>query len=161
MKNEKIWKGALIVIGIIAIIGLFTPVGKLVSNYLSGVTSYDEVDATAIKIGGTNGSRVGPIISTTCTLLANFSIAATTTRNVPCAVTGVVSGDAVTIELSTTTPSWGAFVVVGAQASTTSGQIDVTIANYSGAAIVPTSIQYFGSTTNVTVLHPVTSVPSL
>lgn len=55
MKNNKIVM-TLIVIGIIAIsafVGYKLGVG---SRGFGGVTNYDEVDATAIKIGGSSGS---------------------------------------------------------------------------------------------------------
>lgn len=164
MTSNKAFRNlwvAMIVVAIIAIVGVFTPVGQSAVGLFGGVTNYDEVDATAIKIGGANGSRVGPIISTTCPLQANFSIVATTTRSVPCAVTGVVAGDIVQVTLPATTTIAGQYVIVGATASSTSGQIDISILNLTGQSAVPAATNGFGSTTNVTIMHPVSTVPGL
>ena len=51
---------------VIAIGGYFYPSVKSAVMNFGGVTNYDELDATVMKIGGTNGSRVGPLISSTC-----------------------------------------------------------------------------------------------
>lgn len=158
-SEKKIWV-ALIAVAIIALAGWFYPTAK--QAVLSGVTNYDEVDATAIKIGGTNGSRVGPIIIGTCALLpANYSFAATTSVSVDCAVTGVVTGDVVFAQFATTTSANGSagWNIVGASASTTSGFITLNVTNNTGTtAFIPGSV---GSTTKYQVYHPLTSVPGL
>lgn len=135
---------------------------------LGGVTNYDEVDATAIKIGGANGSRVGPIIATTCNLSQSSagSHAATTSKEYFCAVTGVVANDYINVILPVgagNNPNgagsiFGGFVVNGAYATTT-GVIGVNIANMTGAA----TSTFPQATTSVTVLvqHPLSSVPGL
>ncbi len=159
---------------IIAIVGVFTPAGKIVQQAVKsfgGVTNYDEVDATAIKVGGSNGSRVGPIISTTCSLIGLDAPAqaASTTKPYDCAVTGVVSGDTVFFAEATTTATYGAanapFRIVSAKASTTAGYVTFGVFNALGASQVIGNIggiqTGFGSSTQVLVLHPVTSVPGL
>lgn len=146
---------------VIALVGVFTPVGQSVVSKLGGVTNYDEVDATAIKIGGTNGTRIGPIISGTCTgIIANTSITASTTKAFDCAVTGVVSGDYVFWQPASTTPAGNnlGFVVTGASASTTSGYVTLLIANFGPTGAVPYGI---ASSSNFLILHPVSSVPGL
>ncbi len=147
---------------IIAIIGLFYPQISQTVQRLGGVTNYDEVDATAIKIGGTSGSRIGPIISSTCSLIAtSYSVAATTTVAMDCAVTGVVSGDIVFAQFATTTPAAGgnSWVVAQASASSTSGFITLNVANWTGkTTMMPASV---ASSTQYLVIHPVTSVPGL
>lgn len=168
IKNNS---GVIAVIAlIIAVIGVFTPAGKIVSNVLSGVTNYDEVDATAIKIGGANGSRVGPIIVTTCNLIGlDTAQAASTTKPYDCAVTGVVSGDTVFFAESTTTATYTAgnapFRIVGAKASTTAGFVTLAVENFLGASQAPGNIANiqtgFGSSTQVVVFHPVSTVPGL
>lgn len=160
-SSTKIWV-ALIAVAIIALGGYAYP---QVQARLGGVTNYDEVDATAIKIGGTNGSRIGPVISGTCNLLGmDASATATTSSPYDCAVTGVVSGDTVIATLGTTSLTANlvknGWFIVGAKASSTSGFITIQIANYTGGAATP-STQQVGSSTNYLVAHPVTSVPGL
>lgn len=156
--------GVLIAI-VIAVGAYFYPSAAQIASNFGGVTNYDEVDATALKIGGSSGSRVGPIIAGTCALTGmDASASATTTSNYDCAVTGVVSGDTVFAQLATTTSSVPnsivSFAALSAKASTTAGFITVRVANFSGTAVVPSTLQ-IGSSTNYLVLHPVTSVPGL
>lgn len=164
--SKKIWI-AVTITAIIAILGLFSPVGKSVS--FGGITNYDEVDATAIKIGGANGSRIGPIIDGTCALLANAatSVAATTTAVADCAVTGVVPGDNVVAQFSTSTvssPVWGAtsanWTIVAAKASTTAGYITVVVRNETGGT-ASLSASGIASSTQYHISHPVSTVPGL
>lgn len=155
---------------IIAIIGIYTPVGKSVSNLIGGVTNYDEVDATAMKIGGSSGSRIGPIIEGSCTAIAgtaNATVVASTTTIFDCAVTGVVSGDTVFASFATTTlssPLWGAtssqWDIVHAAASTTSGFITLTAFNMTGGT-ASLSASGIASTTSYRISHPVSTVPGL
>lgn len=155
---KNVWI-AMIVVAIIAVIGIFSSLGK--SATFGGVTNYDEVDATAIKIGGTNGSRVGPIISTTCTLLANTSITASTTANVDCVVAGVNPGDIVTGNLQASTTNASNYDIRGISASSTAGFITFSLYNQTGANAVPAATNGFGSSTEVMVMHPVATVPGL
>lgn len=159
MKNNKIVM-TLIVIGIIAIsafVGYKIGVG---SRGFGGVTNYDEVDATAIKIGGSNGSRIGPIISGTCSLVSDTSIAATSTGTGTCAVTGAVAGDIVFVSLATTTTKIAAqWAIVGTVATTDS--VTVRLLNQTGTAAVPSATNGLGSSTQYYLVHPVTSVPGL
>lgn len=156
---------ALIAVAIIAVIGVFTPLKTTIQNAFGGVTSYDEVDATALKIGGANGSRVGPIIalngltSSTCAMTGTGgTFAASTTLAFSCPVTGVVAGDVVFASAaSTTNTGSGGWIIKGAVASSTAGSIEVYMVNFTGGtAAVPLAI---ASSTNLIILHPVTSVP--
>lgn len=161
---QKIWV-ALIAVAIIALGGWMYPAAKqAVQQDFRGVTNYDEVDTTAIKIGGSSGSRVGPIITGTCALIlpGTNTATASTSISMDCAVTGVVSGDTVFASFATSTAitstaglGWS---IAGASASTTSGFITLRINNNTGANNVPSPV---GSTTQFLVLHPVTSVPGL
>lgn len=156
MENILKWSGVVALV-ILAIVLLF-PSAK--NMKLGGVTNYDEVDATAIKIGGTNGSRVGPIISGTCSIVSNSSIAATSTGTGTCAATGTVAGDTVFVSLATTTTKMAAqWAIVGATATTDS--ITVRYLNLTGTAAVPSATNGLGSTSPYTVIHSVTSVPGL
>lgn len=145
---------------IIAIVGVFTPAGQSLIKSFGGVTNYDEVDATAIKIGGTNGSRLGPIMSGTCNLTSDSSITATTTGTATCTITGLVAGDYCGVEIATTSVALSrAFVNMGAVAS--ADTCTVRLFNMTGGNLVPSSLNGFGSSTPYWAAHPVTSVPGL
>lgn len=140
----------------------------LVTKGFGGVTNYDEVDATALKIGGANGSRLGPIIEGTCTLQVTAgNTTASSTTVADCPVTGVVSGDNVNIWFATSTnasPQFGAaspnWEIVGVKASTTSGYITGVFLNQTGTS-ANLGNSGIASTTFYRVSHPVSSVPGL
>lgn len=159
------------IVALVAIVIALVSLGFVFSHKspsFSGVTNYDEVDATAIKIGGTNGSRMGPLIASACSFTADMTVTATSTVQVDCAVTGVVSGDRVFAQLATSTAQggspqkYGGWLITDAIASTTAGQVTLTLANNTGADAIPSaSGKMIGSTTYIWVAHPVTSVPGL
>lgn len=156
---KNVWI-AMIVVAIIAVTGVFSPVGKSVVRSFGGVTNYDEVDATAIKIGGSTATRVGPIIVGTCNLTSNTSISATTTGTGTCATTGSLAGDIVIVSLATTTTKQAAdFVVNGTVAGTDT--TTVRLFNLTGGNAVPAATNGFGSSTQYQVYRVVTSVPGL
>lgn len=162
MQSQKgIWV-ALIAVAIIAIASLFLVVtGKSGSPVsFGGVTNYDEVDASALKIGGTNGTRLGLIAAGNCSLISsNFTFAASSSVAVDCAVTGVVSGDYVFAGFATSSANGAGWLVTQESASSTAGFITLRIVNNTGAsAIIPASI---ASSTPYVVLHPRTSIPGL
>lgn len=163
MQSQKgIWV-ALIAVAIIAVaaLGIVLTTGSSSSSpSFGGVTNYDEVDATAIKIGGASGSRVGPVIAKTCSLIsANFTIAASTTVAMDCVVTGVVSGDLVFADLATSTIQGNGWLIAQSSASSTAGFVTVQITNNTGTSkTLPASV---ASTTQVLVLHPRSTVPGL
>jgi len=154
-SNTKLWV-ALIVVGIIAIIELFTPVGKAI---FAGVTNYDildttdgyRVDGTTVIDGtgnlaiGTSGTSIDKIITGTCNLLPDATtIAASSTARVTCqagtdttgltAISGITSGDVILGTLSTTTATLtsNGLVVIGITASNTAGYIETSISNLTG-----------------------------
>lgn len=151
---------------VVAIVIALLAVGIAISNKaptasFAGVINYDELDATAIKIGGSSGSRVGPVIASTCSLIsANYTnLAASTSLPMDCAVTGVVSGDLVFAQFATSSPLGEGWLVAQSSASSTSGFITLRIVNNTGAAAtIPASI---ASTTQFIVLHPRSTVPGL
>lgn len=161
-KSQGLLWLALIAVGLIAITALFFAASKPVASpSYGGVTNYDEVDATAIKIGGSTGTRVGPIIVGAGSLIsANYSsLAASTSLAADIAVPGVVSGDYVFAQFATSTAVSAGWLVTGASASSTSGFITVRYVNNTGAvATIPASI---ASTTQYQVYHPRSTVPGL
>lgn len=153
-----------VLIGVVVVIVIAIGAYKVFSvpSY-GGVTNYDEVDATAIKIGGSNGTRIGPIIAGTSAFVGmNASQAASSTVTYDFPVTGVVSGDYVQVTLATTSQNSSVlnWSIRGCVASSTSGFVTCGITNFSGAAAVPSATQV-GSSTNYLVIHPVSSVPGL
>lgn len=152
---------------VIALAGLYFPVASTIA-LVGGVTNYDEVDATALKIGGANGSRMGPLIASQCSFTADMTVTATSTVQIDCAVTGVVAGDRIFAQLATSTAQggvaqkYGGWNITNAMASSTSGFVTLTLANNTGISAIPSaSGGMIGSTTNIWIAHPVTSVPGL
>lgn len=156
IEEIKNWSGVVALV-ILAIFILSSGGAKL----LGGVTNYDELDATAIKIGGSSGSRVGPIITGTCSLIASpsFTVGSSTQAAMDCAVTGVVSGDTVLMWFATSTAASQGWSIAGSSASSTSGFITGRIVNSTGASnVLPASL---ASSTQYLIIHPRTSVPGL
>lgn len=159
MTNKSLSIGLLITL-VIAIYGVFSPKSSTSQPLFGGVTNYDEVDATAIKVGGSTGTRVGPIIVGTCTLTSNASIAATSTGTGTCATTGTLAGDIVVVSLATTTTNLNAqYSLIGTVAATDS--TTVRLLNLTGVAAVPAATSGFGSSTQYQVFRTVSSVPGI
>lgn len=158
-KNNAVAVIALVV----AIIGCYLPLQAAVSHRVAGVTNYDELDATALKIGGSSGSRIDLVSTGSCSLVSNaYTVAATSSAVMSCAIPGLVSGDTVIASLGTSTvatnvPGWE---IMGAIASTTaSGFAEIRIANFTGAsAVVPANL---GSSTSYTAISTRSTVPGL
>lgn len=165
MKN-KIIGGIAILALVLAIVGLVG--GKQSVSKLGGTSNYDELDASAIKVGGSNGSRLGIIQEGQAALIVSTgSVSASSTGVFDLAATGVVSGDNVVVQFSTSTaasPEWGAtspkWTIIGAKASTTAGFITVEVLNQTGGTAV-VSASGIGSSTQYRFSHPLTSVPGL
>lgn len=102
---------------------------------------------------GTAGTTYTLIKSGTCTLLGDNSIAATSTGNVDCAVTGARSGDLVRLNLAASTSIASQFVVKAVQASSTANYITAQLVNLTGAARVPSSVVGFGSSTQYQIFR--------
>lgn len=96
-------------------------------------------------------TNIADIKTGTCVLLTtDVSQPATTTLPYDCAVTGVVSGDNVIAQLSSSTPAFGGatgWSIVASKASTTAGFITVLLANNSGAPRIPSAYGVGSSTT--------------
>lgn len=151
---------ALIAVAIIAVIGVFTPLKTAVQNAFGGTTNYDELDASVLRVGGTNGTRLALLALSSCSLIAsNYTVAASTTVPMDCAVTGVVSTDSAFAQFGTSTPSLKGWSVAGASASSTAGFITVDVANGIGASgIIPASI---ASSTKLIIVRGTATVPGL
>lgn len=160
MNKENISLGLAVIAIVIALTSVFHPKPSVVTHSFGGVTNYDEVDATAIKIGGSSGTRVGPIIVSTGSLIApSFTVAASTTVSMDIAVTGVVSGDTVFASFATSTTAGNGWIVSGASASSTSGFVTLRVTNFTGASnIIPASL---ASSTPYQVWHPRSTIPGL
>lgn len=92
-------------------------------------------------------SNYALIESGTCFLLADFSITATTTRNVDCAITDAVAGDRIQLTLAASTTLASQYIVKSSQASSTSGFATAQLVNLTGGNAVPSATNGFGSTT--------------
>lgn len=126
----------------------------------SGPTTKLEVTGTAsssaVVIGG--GTTVTRMQKGTCDILISGPLAASTTTQWDCAVTGVQSGDTVFVQTPITNRTYEvaggfatSFSIVGANASTTAGYITFKIANNTGAA--STTPAFFASSTQYLIVR--------
>lgn len=150
---------------VLSIVALAVSIGgyfHVVVPSFGGITNYNELDADVLRIGGTSGTRLAYINTGTCSLIASsFTVAATTTQAMDCAITGVVSTDGVFAQFatSTTATAIGGWQIRGASASTTAGFITMSVVNGTGAsAVIPASI---ASTTKYIILRGTTSATGL
>lgn len=160
MSNKTLTIGVLVAI-VIAIVGLFTPVRQAVSQAFGGTTNYDTVSATGLQIGvGCNdsyktclGSSIAAIFKGTCTLLADSSVTATSTKNFDCAIPNVQPGDIVQAQLNASTTPASQYVIKGVMASTTPGFITISLLNLTGTSAVPSATNGFGSSTDYEIFR--------
>lgn len=162
---KTVWM-ALIAVAIIAIGGYFYP--HAIANIFGGITNYDEVDASAIRIGsGCNnsgnscaGTRLGGVYAGACSLIAaSYTVAASTTVSMDCAVPNLVSGDGIEPMFATSTAPGNGWVISGASASTTSGFATFRVTNWTGASnVIPASI---ASSTIYEAFHLLSSAPGI
>lgn len=103
---------------------------------------------------GTAGTALKLIKSGTCTILANVSIAATSSKNFDCTFTGARSGDIVLAHPIASSTVAAQYAITGYNASTTNDTITFTVLNLTGVAAVPAATVGFGSSTQVTLLRP-------
>lgn len=158
-SNKGLWV-ALVAVAIIAV-GSLVCVLVQKAPLPGGITNYDEVDTTALRVGGTNSTRLGLLSFGTCSLIANtFTVAASSTVPMDCAITGVVSTDGVFAQFATSSQiGLGGWSIRGASASSTSGFITLSVVNGTGASnVIPASL---ASTTKYIVLRARSGVPGL
>lgn len=141
MNNSKLIWGAIAITVVIALLGLKLPAAKAVLGAVTGVTNYDTLGITGLKLGsGCNdsytscsGSTFTKKLKGTCTLVTSgLPLVATSTGTFTCSATGVTSGDSVQVNLNANPTAFGSFAVVSAIAATDS--ITVQIANFTGAS---------------------------
>lgn len=145
------------IVGLIAIVIAVFAIGLH-----SGAITFGGVDTgTAfphgIQIGnpakiGTNPTNLAKFLAGQCSLIASsYTVAASTTVPMDCAVKGEVNTDVPFAQFATSTQiGQGGWAIRGASASSTSGFITVSVVNSTGASgIIPASI---ASTTKYIVL---------
>ena len=103
------------------------------------------------KLGSSGTAQTNEVV-TTCSMVANNSIAATSTGYAYCTgVTGVTSSDKVLANFATSTlgfPGVGqSWVIISSFASSTAGAIDFLLLNLTGGAAAPSAGGRIGSTT--------------
>lgn len=168
MKSQTaLWVG-LVAVAILALVAIAIPKTITVQTAqdnsqpsFGGVTNYDEVDTTALRVGGANSARLGFINAVKGSLVAsNFSVAASTTVSMDVAVPGMVSGDIVLAQFATSTVPGNGWEITGASASTTAGFATLRVSNWTGASnIVPASIA--SSSVQIADLRLRSSIPGL
>lgn len=151
--------GVLIVVsGVSAATTISTNINTGGTLDVTGKTTLVNASTTRVSIGS-SGTTVTQLIKGFCTSWNGTGLnsmdgnqTASTTEAYDCAVTGVVSGDMVMAQLSTSTPFVagsnnlaGDWAIVGAQASTTSGYITILLWN-GGATAVPSATGVGSST---------------
>lgn len=165
MDKTKLALGVALVAMVIAIGGYFFPQIKGSVLSFGGVTNYDEVDVDALRVGSGCGAgssscvapRLDLVAVGTCSLIApSFTVAASTTVSMDCAVSGVTSGDFVFAQFATSTTLGNGWAINGASASTTAGYATFRVTNWTGASgIIPASLasstQYQAYSTRSTV----------
>ncbi len=108
---------------------------------VDGATSFTGlISVTSLKVG-TNGTTQTQQISTSCNPTADTSVAATSTSYIYCTgITGVTSTSRVIAQFATSTNAIGTqWAILGSNASTTAGAVDIKIMNLTGTAAVPSA----------------------
>jgi hypothetical protein len=111
------------------------------THYFGSTQQTSVSSAGAVTIGATGTATAGDQWGT-CSLIApSFTVAASTTVPMDCAVTGAVSTDFVLTQFATSSANGQGWSIKGAAASTTSGFVTLRVANETGtSAIIPASI---------------------
>ena len=130
--------------------------GQQMTDKLGGMTNLDGLTITPVLSSdglavGSSGTTIQKVIDTTCSIVANSSVPATSTRNFDCTVTGVVSGDRVTAMLAASSSVASQYVIKGVTASTTDGYVTISLLNLTGTAATPAATNGFGSSTLIRV----------
>lgn len=141
-KNTLVVSAIVAVVLVVALLSLNGEIGPKVR----GTSNFDTISVTGLQVG-TSGTTLTNSLTSTCTLVANASIAATSTGLAYCAASGVNAGDSVSVTLATTTTNLNSQILVIGAMATTSDVIGVRLLNLTGAAITPGSVSGFGSST--------------
>lgn len=157
MNKNILWAAVIVAVGLVglALVGgnhqsANTPSGR--TDRLAGVTNYDSVTITptialeGLKVGTSSPSTANNIILSKCDLSVGiYTVAATSTRNFDCAVSGIRPNDFVFVSATSTgavggssTPFYSlGWMIAGANASTTAGTVTVGLTNLTGSTAYP------------------------
>lgn len=153
MQSQKsIWV-ALIAVAIIAVGAMFmalnhsgsdTPAqtAQTVGGITTGTNFKYGISVGSVATLGINPTNFSKFLASTCSLIASsFTVAASTTVPMDCAVTGVVSGDNVLSGFATSTAAGNGWTITGVSASSTSGFLTFRVTNNTGASnVIPASL---------------------
>lgn len=146
-QKDSIARWGVLIAIVIAVVAMFLPILPDGQSAFGAITTGTNFKY-GISVGNTSSLGVAPtniakILGGTCSLIASsFTVAASTTVPMDCAITGVVSTDLVFGQFATSTQiGQGGWAVRGASASSTAGFITLTVVNSTGASnIIPASI---------------------
>lgn len=131
--------------------GTFTMSG---TGTISGATTLSSTTATTLKVGqlGTGHTQ---ILSGTCNLTSNSSIAASSTGTGTCTISNLAHGDKVFLQLASTSNTTVLRNVLVTDASVNGGATGVIadLYNQTGAAVVPAANLNWGSSTQYLIVR--------
>lgn len=173
-KNPFLTLTLSVVLGVLAVVTIVSAATTISTNIVTegnltvtgtvgvtGVTTLVNASTTRVSIGA-SGTTVTQLVKGFCSSWNGTGLnsidgsqTASTTEAYDCAVTGVVSGDLVVAQLSTSTPitsSAGSayWSIIGAKASTTDGYITVLLYN-NGPTAVPSALGVGSSTSYIII----------
>lgn len=143
-----------IVIGLVVLVGIF--LGTYFPRPTSAPLGKELTDVQNFNGGariGEFGTAFAHVKTGTCSILANASVSATSTKNFDCAFDGVKAGDKVFVHQVASSTLASQYVIKGYVASSTDGYITFSILNLTGGAAVPAATNGFGSSTEVSVFR--------
>lgn len=122
------------------------------SDLTAGSLTSTGLTTTGTLLVGTGGTTVSHVVApANCTIIANSTtIAASSTKDVDCAITGLLATDMIEVVATTTTSSvFQGITILSQHASTTAGYATLTLFNGTGAAFTwtgtaSTSFKAFG-----------------
>lgn len=152
-KSSKFALGLSLIAIVIAVGGYFFP--QQVKTALGAVTPGTRFPhGISIGLPSDTPTNVALIKAGTCTLIGT-DVSQTATTSVPydCAIAGIVSGDIVMLQISTSTRMIsGGWVIGAAKASTTAGYATAVLTNLTGGNASPSTASV-GSSTSYELLR--------
>lgn len=150
----KLTFGMALVAMVIAISSYFPSISHL-SGGATGPAHYQQESFWQGLQLGQRGTPLNLYASGTCTIRADFSIAATSTRYASCTGITLQNGttytglatDIVHVQLPASTTLAAQYLVRSSVASTTAGSVEVGLLNLTGTAATPAATNGFGSST--------------
>lgn len=131
--HEWINTGLILLVFISGLVGGNQSVNVGGMSNLDGLTIVPVESTDGFKLGTNGSTKTKDIIGSGVLIYSNNTVIASTTRVFDIAVTGVVAGDNVSVQLGTTSAPGLGWVLAGASASSTNGFITVQIGNQTGA----------------------------